>query len=343
MRLFVGIAFSLITITFARIPVSGWNISVRGGYDSNVLRLSSIEKLETPSDPLILGKMSTFDSAFLRFSGSVNFLKRFHKRDRTLKQTIDLSSTFYTHSEDKRYWSGHWLLDYSWGPYRHLKLFMSRLNRFYLRDYTDRDRSRRIPAGCYFTDLDHRVSLSYPIHRRTWIEGELGYLQRYYPNPFAEFSLDISYLGFRFSKDFSHKLILSATVTVSKADNITFMQTARASDLDRSYTATLLELPIRYRISNKFIREIGVKQETELRYYLAENYQDPLHSGRSHRDSQTSAWIKFKLSSNVELKYNIEYRSRMTNSQFVRVENLKSFSQIQTWLEISRDFESGWD
>jgi len=121
------------------------------------------------------------------------------------------------------------------------------------------------------------------------------------------------------------------------------MQTARASDLDRSYTATLLELPIRYRISNKFIREIGVKQETELRYYLAENYQDPLHSGRSHRDSQTSAWIKFKLSSNVELKYNIEYRSRMTNSQFGRVENLKSFSQIQTWLEISRDFESGWD
>ncbi len=339
----LSIAGLFIATIQGAIPVSSWDVHIRSGYDSNVLRLSFVDQEDAAIDRDLLGRMETFDSAFLRVGGSVDFLRRFQKENQILRQKVSLNATSYLQSPDRKYLSGGWSLDYSWGPYRHLKLKMSLLNRYYLRDYLNRDVSADQQAACYFTDLDHQLALSLPVAWRTWFQIDVGQLQRYYPDPFAEFSLDIRYLGIQLSRDFSRKLRLSTYIRFNWANNITFQQTARASDLDRSYNSMDMEVPLRLRLKRSVIREIGFSQKTEWRYYEAENFQDPLHAGRSHVDTQWNTWLKGHLADNLTIKLNLRYRIRKTDSEFSWVRDLKSFHQFQTWIEITRDFEPGWN
>lgn len=338
-----GRAILLSGMLFATIPVSSWNLSFRSGYDSNVLRLSPVEQDQSATERSLLGRMNTFDSVYLRLGGSVVSEFRLAGNERTIRQNISLYRTTYIQSSDRAYTSGKWSLDYSWGPYRHARLKIGLLKDYYLRDYLNRDRSAIDQAACLFTDLDHQASLSFPVALRTWVQADAGLLQRYYSDPFAEFSLDIRYAGFRFSRDFRRRARVSATLRYLQAKNITYGQTARASDFDRSYRSLEMTLPFRMKIRDALIEEIGFSQKTEWRYYLVENYSDPLHSGRSHRDEQWNLWGKSRISENLTLKLNLRYRSRRTDSEFVWVRELKSFHQIQTWIEITRDFEAGWD
>ncbi|NOZ74556.1 MAG: hypothetical protein GXO90_04160, partial [FCB group bacterium] len=318
---------------YGTIPVSSWNVVVRSGYDSNVLRLSAVEETQSAVDPALLGRMQTFDSAYLRLGGSVVSEYRLKKDNQAIRQKIVLYRTNYLQSPDRAYTSGQWTLDYSWGPYRHVRLKLGLLKDFYLRNYLDRDISSTDQAACFFTDLDHQINVSFPVARRTWIQLDGGQLQRYYPAPFAEFSLDIRYAGFRFSKDFHRKWKTSAILRYSQAKNLTFGRTARAGDFDRSYNAVEMTLPVTLRIRDSILREIGVSQKTEWRYYIVEDFQDPLHSGRNHRDVQWNLWGRSRISDNLSLKLNLRYRTRNTDSKYTWVRDLKSFRQFQTWIE----------
>lgn len=309
------------------------HLKMTNGYDSNVLRLSDGEKSSAAIEKEVLGLMETFDSHYLRgeFSGRsvINISRR---KNLTLSGRAALIR--YSHNPDKKYTSGKFEMKYRWGPYRSIKYSVRDLSNFYLRDYINKDVSSDGSIACLFSDRDQQVAVSYPVGRRKWVSLTGGYLQRYYNGEFSEFNSDIVYQKGRFSWKTPWNITLSAEVEAGKADNITFGETARSSALDRSYNYTQCYIPVKSSGSVWIFDEIGAAYRQENRMYIAESFDDPLHSGRAHTDRKLDAWVKKDIAETFSVKIMLRNRNRITHSEYSWVEGLKSFRQVQVWMEI---------
>ena len=122
-----------------------------------------------------------------------------------------------------------------------------------------------------------------------------------------------------------------------RANNISYAPLLRPSSFDRSYQTIEWFLPLKINKKLIFINEIGFSARLETRKYDAEDPNDPLHSGRSHLDSKYDLWVKKKMSENVSLTFSSRYRTRVTDSEYAWVNDLKSFKQIQLWFNIEWD------
>jgi hypothetical protein len=240
----------------------------------------------------------------------------------------------YSHSADKKYTSGKLEMKYRWGPYRSIKYSIRDLSDFYLRDYVNKDVSNTLSIACLFSDRDQQIALSYPIARRTWVTLSGGYLQRYYNGKFSEFDLDIVYQKGRLSWKTPWNLTMSVEGESGKAENITFGETARSSDLDRSYHYTQFYIPVKSSNAVWMFDELGCAFRQEIRQYVAESLDDPLHSGRAHTDRKLDVWVKKNISESFSVKIMARNRERTTHSDFSWVQGLKSFRQVQVWMEI---------
>ncbi|NQT97133.1 MAG: hypothetical protein HQ562_05265 [Candidatus Marinimicrobia bacterium] len=324
------------------IPARDWSFQFRNGYDSNVLRLSVLEQERAATNLRILGAMSTFDSYFYRIGGSVTANYRLQGRDRALTLNFSPGLTHYVHSPEKHYTTLAFDIDYSWGAYRHLKFRINRLNNFHLREYIDRDVAAATLEICNFSDANHSLIFSFPVARRTWLTFSGGYLQRYYQLPFTEFDLDIYHSAFRFSRTWRHLLSLALEIKTGYANNITLGRTARSSAMDRSYRFFEFYGPLRLRQLLPGLDEIGTALRCEWRYYQVENPDDPLHSGRNHQDLKLDVWIKRTVFEGLTIKLNLRYRVRDTSSDYEWVSDLKSFHQLQTWLDLNWQPDFNW-
>ncbi len=310
-----------------------FHLNMRNGYDSNVLRLSKGEQTSAAWQQDLLGAMSTFDSHYLRGELTGKSVFTF-SRKRKMTVSGNAALIRYSHSPDKKYTSGKLELKYRWGPYRSLKYSIRALSDFYLRDYVNKDMSNALLIACMFSDRDQQIALSYPIARRTWLSVSGGYLQRYYNSEFSEFNLDIIYQKGRLSWKTQWNMTLSVEGETGKAENITFGETARSSDLDRSYEYTQLYIPLKSSNSVWIFDELGCAFRQEIREYAAESLDDPLHSGREHTDRKLDVWVKKNISESLTVKLMARNRERTTHSDFSWVQGLKSFEQVQVWMEI---------
>ncbi len=317
------------------IPTLSWDIKLRSGYDSNSLRLSSDEQDEAGLEPTILGSVNTFDSYYQRIAARLTGRYRLSGNKQELEIRLEPSLTGYMQVSQKRYSGVTLSVDYTWGAYRHLVGQIRRLNQYYLRDYRDRDRSTENYAGCYFSDADHSLELSLPLAYRVWLAAEGGYLQRYYEKPFTEFDLDIYYGSLRFNSSRWRPFTVGLRYKYGYAANITLHATARASTLDRSYRFVEIYLPLRYRMAGTMLSSVGINLKTEMRQYAVEDYDDPLHSGRFHRDVKLDFWVRRPVSRDINLELTLRHRTRTTDSAFEWVEDLKSFRQIQCRLDLT--------
>ncbi len=334
------ILFSLLNgqswIDYLNSPVK-WSVGLTNGYDSNVLRLSAVEKEEAALDKSILGGAETFDSHYARFSLSV--FKKIQLSDR--KKQIQFygkgNVSNYTQNKNRRYWSGNLKAIYRWGPYRKLEYSIRHLNNYYIRDYIDRDISADELANCSFTDREQRLLMSHPLKKRLWLSGIVGFTQRYFDKPFTEFDLNIVTTTLKVSKKFRGFGTISLEGTYGVADNISFGKTAKASDLDRSYKHMEWYLPVSYDQGILGLDEVGVSIRRDVRIYEAETFTDPLHSGRSHTEVKFDIWGEKTLLDNLKIKGTLRYRKRETDSRFDWVSELKTFDQVQAWVTIEWD------
>lgn len=311
-----------------------YTLALTQGYDSNVLRLSSWEQELSAQDESLLGAMQTFDSYYVRSRLTVSKTVYFPNRKRKMTTALDISRSHYVQSPDRRHWRAAFKLSYRWGAYKRLTFYASRLNRYYLRDYLDRDLSGERLAKCYFSDEDHRLTLSYPGGKRVWFTGTAGFLQRYYSKPFPEFDLNIWYLTGRLSLRWPSAGVLAVESEIGNADNIGLNTTARASSLDRGYRYWEIYVPLKFTVDLGIVEEIGTAYRGEFRFYRAETFDDPLHSGRNHRDTKVDVWARQRIGKHLALKFTLRWRQRTTYSTYSWVEDLKSFHQIQTWLQL---------
>ncbi|MED5317262.1 MAG: hypothetical protein VX744_05865, partial [Candidatus Neomarinimicrobiota bacterium] len=64
---------------------------------------------------------------------------------------------------------------------------------------------------------------------------------------------------------------------------------------------------------------------------------DPLHSGRNHLDTKYDLWLKKIITETVNVTLTGRYRTRVTDSGYEWVEDLKSFQLLQMWCKIEWD------
>ena len=340
MRLVVIISFSILCgqswTDYLHSPIK-WTVGLTNGYDNNVLKLSSVEKKDAALEGDILGGADTFDSHYTRFSMSGLKKIQLAERKKQIQFYAKGNISNYTQNENRRYWSGNLKATYRWGSYRKLEYSIRHLNSYYIRHYIDRDVSTDELASCSFTDREQRILVSYPIKRRLWTSGFVSYTQRYFDKPFTEFDLDIVTTSMKISKKFRGFGTIAIEGKYGIADNITFGKTAKASDLDRSYTHVEWFVPISYNQNFFGFDNVGFSMRRDIRIYGAETLADPLHSGRSHEEVKWDVWGEKNLSENLTLKGSLRYRIRTTNSQFEWVSELKTFDQVQAWVTLEWD------
>ena len=340
MRLIVILSFSILCgqswIDYLHSPIK-WTVGLTNGYDNNVLKLSSVEKKDAALEGDILGGADTFDSHYTRFSMSGLKKIQLAERKKQIQFYAKGNISNYTQNENRRYWSGNLKATYRWGSYRKLEYSIRQLDSYYIRHYIDRDVSTNELASCSFTDRDQRILVSYPIKRRLWTSGFVSYTQRYFDKPFTEFDLNIVTTALKISKKFRGFGTIAIEGKYGIADNITFGKTAKASDLDRSYTHVEWFVPISYNQNFFGFDNVGFSMRRDIRIYGAETLADPLHSGRSHEEVKWDVWGEKNLSENLTLKGSLRYRIRTTNSQFEWVSELKTFDQVQAWVILEWD------
>ena len=325
-----------LAVVYGSTPLS-LSLSYQGGYDDNVMRFSKKEILDASSDLKYLGGSKTFDSFINKIqfgSGKTLFIK--NKKEFVVNMSLALSD--YVHNPNKDYWSGSISAKYKWGPYRNVKYSLRHLNNYYLRHYIDRDLSMNNLRSCSFTDNNQYVSLSNRVNRMSWYIVGIGFLQRYYVNPFTEFDLDIYYVRFRINKKIQKYGTISLQFDKSIADNVTYKKTGISSDFDRSYESIEWYMPIKINSPISSIENFGFSLRQELRYYNAEAVNDILHAGRNHVDNKLEFWVNKSLGDGLNIVLSARLRSRKTESSYSWVRDLKSFKQLQIWCKIKWGF-----
>jgi hypothetical protein len=312
-------------------------VGLTNGYDNNVLKLSSVEKKDAALEGDILGGADTFDSHYTRFSMSGLKKIQLAERKKQIQFYAKGNISNYTQNENRRYWSGNLKATYRWGSYRKLEYSIRHLDSYYIRHYIDRDVSTHELASCSFTDREQRILVSYPIKRRLWTSGFVSYTQRYFDKPFTEFDLNIVTTALKISKKFRGFGTIAIEGKYGIADNITFGKTAKASDLDRSYTHVEWFVPVSYNQDFFGFDNVGISMRRDIRIYEAETMGDPLHSGRSHEEIKLDIWGEKELGDNLTIKGTVRYRKRTTHSQFDWVSELKTFDQVQAWVTLEWD------
>ncbi|MBA65537.1 MAG: hypothetical protein CMG55_07030 [Candidatus Marinimicrobia bacterium] len=325
-------SFSLL---IARTPWD-YTISLASGYDSNVMRFS-VEEIDNASQtPDILGRSTHFDSFISKF-GFSSKKDLWISKNRNLSMNTKFSLSSYVNAQDKRYWSSGLDLIYKWGSYKNIKFSLRHLDKFYLRHYVNKDISTNRLEACYFSDRDQIITVTQRITKYSWINIGAGYLQRYYEKPFTEFDLDIINLRAKLNYKLKRIGTLALQVNQGRALSESHIGPIRPSSFDRSYNTREVFLPFKFKYNGPFLSSFGFSYRAEKRTYDAEDPNDVLHAGRSHIDRKYDLWIRKSIGEDISIKISSRYRSRVTDSAFQWVSNLKSFNQIQYWVNIEWD------
>jgi len=318
---------------YLRSPVK-WAVGLTNGYDNNVLRLSAIEKDDAALNQTILGGTKTFDSHYVRFSLSGLKMIQLGDREKRIQFFAKSNLSNYIQYKHRQYWSGYVKASYHWGAYRRLEYMLRHLDNYYMRHYKDLDITVNQLFACSFTDREQRLLISHPIKLRLWITGSVSYTQRYYDRSFTEFDSDIITTALKVSKRFRDFGTVSVEGKYGIADNITFEKVAKSSNLDRSYRHMELYLPMSYDQGVLGLKEVGFSLRADFRQYGVEDISDPLHSGRSHRETKFDIWGEKSLKENLMISCTIRFRNRYTDSRHDCVSELKSLDQLHAWISI---------
>lgn len=321
-----------LSIVFGSTPFE-YTMSFASGYDNNVMRFSDQDFSDAVRNPNILGGATTFDSYIFKYGlkGEKSVLK-VKKKEVVLKGNIFFSD--YRNNKEKKYWSGGGDFIFKWGGYKNIKYQIRHLNSFYLRHYINRDVSNDLYDPCYFTDRNQNISISQRYLKNSWSILTIGYLQRYYDRPFTEFDLDIIFARAKHNYKLRNIGTFGIQYEYGKAKSSSGELPLKPSSFDRSYMTSEVYLPLIIKKKIPMIDELGFSYRNENRQYDAEDFNDPLHSGRSHKDFKYDFWIKKYLSDELKLNFKFRYRKRDTFSSYKWVSDLKSFNQIQTWITV---------
>ena len=134
--IFIQFCFSIPLLNRLLVPIY-YTTSFTYGYDSNILKFSEEEKLDSETEPWLLGR-NLLTSSVLKGSTSLLYIPYiFNGHETQLKVKINYSD--FIDSSDKKYYSYSIKLAQHLRPFSWLKFSYSLLPELYLREYVDRD------------------------------------------------------------------------------------------------------------------------------------------------------------------------------------------------------------
>ena len=204
--IFIQLGFSIPLLNRLLVPVY-YSTSFTYGYDSNILKFSEAEKLDSETEPWLLdGNVLT--SSVLKGSASLLYIPYiFNGHETRLKVKFNYSD--FMDSSNKKYYSYSFKLSQHLGPFEWLKLSYSLLPELYLRAYVDRDNPVYNPSesssdfnsfsegelytSSFFSTEVIRIEYSHPIpFHKSYFSLSYSKQKQYYNGEFTEFDLDIN-------------------------------------------------------------------------------------------------------------------------------------------------------
>lgn len=309
------------------------------GYDNNMFKFSSHEMEEMIPWDDALGNAETFDSEIVYPQIELLYSPVF-----SLKHETNFRLTFgralYSRSKEKSYSSFSLKFEYHLGIYQWLKVGYSLQPDLYLRPYRDGDAISQELTPCGFANETFYLSYSHPLTKRSWIMIKGRRINQYFKPSFTEFDTEIATGYLRFSAKPIKRLRTSVWLERGRGDNSTYDNGLATSGFNRSYRFDRVGIKTAWRFNKPSIK-IELSVDSEIRYYVAENSNDPLHSGRSHQDYRYKLLFQKEFIDGLAVVVDVRYRKRITDSEFNWVTELKSFQKTEFWLTFSYDLV--WD
>ena len=312
------------------------------GYDNNFMRLSDKEIRE--DDIRVYGVSKTLDSPILKPAVKLIYSPAIID-GKTTNIITSVSYSHFSQSVQKSYLITSLSLELKLRSYSWLKVGIRDIPKYYLRNYHDRDLSNIDYFNCTFSSQGYYASYSLPIKRfdRTWMKVYADYTKEYYNPHFTEFDLD----KYMFQFDLNHrtrrnnKMKLSIAHGVAK--NISYGSNLPSTGFDRSYIFDKVrgEFVYNTRRINK-IDDIGISVQLEQRYYnlLSEKYS--FDNWKYYLDGRVKFWVDWDIVDDIGFKTYYQFRWRDASTEiygdFEWVEDIKSYSKHEFWLEFSYKF-----
>ena len=312
------------------------------GYDNNFLRLS--DKEITEDDVNQYGITSTLDSPILKPGLKLIYSPAIID-GKTTNIITSVSYSHFTQKIQKSYFITNLSFELKLRSYSWLKVGIRDIPVYYLRDYHDRDLSNVDYYNCTFSSQGYFASYSLPVKwiRKTWMKVYADYKKEYYNPHFTEFDLDKYMFQFDLNHRTRRKNKMKLSIAHGVAQNISYGSNLPSTGFDRSYIFDKVRGETIFNIPKlKAIDDAGISVQLEQRYYdlLSEKYS--IGNWKYYLDGRAKVWVDWDIIDDIGFKTYYQFRWRDASTQiygdFEWVEDVKSYSKHEFWLEFSYKF-----
>jgi len=336
-----SLLFSQSMINRLRVPIQ-FRTAIGFGYDNNFLRLS--EKEISEDDVSKYGISSTLDSPILKPSLKLIYSPAIIDGN-TTNIVTSVSYSYFTQADQKSYLISNISMEMKLSSYSWIKVGIRDIPEYYLRNYHDRDLSNVDYYNCTFSSQRYFASYSLPIKslRRIWIKMYIDHAKEYYNSHFNEFDLHKTMFQFDLNHKYKNNYKMKISLSHGNAENINYGSNLLSTGIDRSYIFDKVrgEAIINVR-KLKVIDDAGISVQLEQRYYdlLSEKYS--IGNWKYYLDGRVKVWANLDIIDNIGFKTYYQFRWRDASTQiygdFEWVEDIKSYSKHEIWLEFSYKF-----
>ena len=136
---------------------------------------------------------------------------------------------------------------------------------------------------------------------------------------------------------------MKLTLAHGVAQNISYGSYLPSTSFDRSYIFDKVRGEFVYKtISANKIDDIGISVQLEQRYYKLLSVKYSFDNWKYYLDGQVKFWVDWDIVDGIGLKTYYQFRWRDASTQiygdFDWVEDIKSYSKHEFWLELSYNF-----
>ena len=329
------------------------------GYDNNYLRLSDKEIRE--DDVHVYGISKTLDSPIMKPTVKLIYSPVIVD-DKTTNIITSISYSHFSQSVQKSYLITNLSMELKLRSYSWLKIGFRYLPKYYLQNYIDRD----IEPGkwteydygdsfvdatgisyyeCTFFSQKYYGSFSFPVKyiRKTWLRIYTDFTKEYYNPHFTEFDLEKYMVQFDINHRTRRKNKMKLSIAHGVAQNISYGSNLPSTGFDRSYIFDKVRGETIFNIRKlKAIDDAGISVQLEQRYYdlLSEKYS--IGNWKYYLDGRAKVWVDWDIIDDIGFKTYYQFRWRDASTQiygdFEWVEDVKSYSKHEFWLEFSYKF-----
>ncbi len=316
--------------------------SVSFGYDSNYLKLSTLEMESSGTNLEVLGDSKSFDSDITRIKMKFLYSPVLSNRHET-NINILLTHSVFGQLNEKSYSHYSMNFEHHLGPYKWIKMGYEYLPNYFIRDYRDRDISGDNRYSCNFFSEEIFISYSFPVSEMTWVKLKTTGVNEFYNSHFTEYDQQKLIGQIKYHSGFSKWTKYSVSLSHGRSRNTTFNSGLISTDVDRSYLMDKLILRITH-IQKSFplIEKVGLSLSAEQRLYELGTSEDSIDDWKFYLESNFLMWSRIHLHDDIGLKVSYQFRNREADSnplgEFSWIEEVKDFSKHVVWFEFSYDF-----